>query len=241
VDINGIEPLSGVERVNGQIKIGATTRQRDAAMHPLVKQQLPVLADAIGYIGHAAIQNRGTIGGSLAHADPAAELPMIALALNATLHMQRKDAVRSVRAEEFFTGYLSTALLADELLTGVSFGVPPVGTGWSFTEVARRHGDFAIAAVAALLTVNETGSITWARVALGGIGPTPVRARLAERVLIGEAPSDNVFRAAAATVGDVLDPPDDVHASADYRRHLAEVLTRRALTTALSRAGRGNA
>jgi CO/xanthine dehydrogenase FAD-binding subunit len=241
VDINGVATLSGIEQSNGDLKIGAITRQRDAAAHPMVRTQVPILAEAIGHIGHAAIQNRGTIGGSLAHADPAAELPVVALALEATLHVQRQDAARSVRADQFFTGYLSTALLADELLTGVSFGVPPVGTGWSFMEVARRHGDFALVAVAALLSLNASGRIAWSRVALGGVAPTAVRARAAEHVLLGEVPGDAVFRAAAATVGDVLEPADDVHASADYRRHLAEVLTRRALTTALSRAGRANA
>jgi aerobic carbon-monoxide dehydrogenase medium subunit len=236
VDINGIGDLSGIERSNGQVTIGAITRQRDAATDPMIKGQLPMLAEAIGYVGHIAIQNRGTVGGSIAHADPAAELPVVALALDAQLHLQRTGSSRTVLAEEFFVGYLTTVLAPEELLTAISFCSPPAGSGWCFTEVARRQGDFALVAVAALLSLDDSGTVAMARVALGGVGPTPVRARAAERILIGESPSDVVFRAAAATVGDALEPIDDVHASADYRRHLARVLVRRALTTARSRA-----
>jgi aerobic carbon-monoxide dehydrogenase medium subunit len=235
VDINRIAALSGIEHTDGQVKIGATTRQRDAAVHPVVKKQLPFLVEAIGYIGHIAIQNRGTIGGSLAHADPAAELPVVALALDAMLHLQRAGCQRTVAADRFFQGYLSTVLEADELLTATSFCVPPVGTGWCFTEVARRHGDFALVAVATLLSIDRAGRIGSARIALGGVGPAPIRARTAEQVLVGESPTDEAFRAAAATVAQALEPDDDIHASADYRRHLATVLVRRALATAHSR------
>ncbi len=236
VDINSITSLSGVEGSKGKVTVGATTRQRDAAMHPVIKERLPVVAEAMGYVGHLAIQNRGTVGGSMAHADPAAELPLVAVALDAQLHLQRAGGQRTVPAEQFFSGYLTTVIEPDELLTATSFCVPPTGTGWCFTEIARRRGDFALVAVAVLLSVDQSGRVSSARIALGGVGPAPVRARATEQVLIGESPTDEAFRAAAASVGDALEPEDDIHASADYRRHLAGVLVQRALTTARSRA-----
>jgi aerobic carbon-monoxide dehydrogenase medium subunit len=232
VDINRIDALSGIEACGAHVKIGATARQHAAACHPVVKEQLPILAEAIGYIGHLAIQNRGTIGGSLAHADPAAELPVVALALDALIHLQRAGIERTVTAEEFFRGYLTTVLQPDELLTGALFCVPPICSGWCFMEVARRHGDFALVAVATVLSLDPDGRITSARVALGGVGPVPIRARAAERILVGESPADDLFRAAAATVGAEIEPPEDIHASAGYRRHLAGVLVRRSLTSA---------
>jgi aerobic carbon-monoxide dehydrogenase medium subunit len=236
VDINGLDALAGVARLNGRITIGAMTRQRDAASHEQVIAQLPILAEAISFIGHPAIQNRGTVGGSFAHADPAAELPVVALALDAQLNLQRLQDTRTVDADKFTLGYLSTVLEPDELLMAVSFAVPTDGSGWCFTEVARRHGDFALVAVAALLTLDDAGAIASARLALGGVGAAPVRARAAERVLVGQPATDEAFRAAAAAADDVLDPEDDLHASAAYRRHLASVLIRRALTVAASRA-----
>jgi CO/xanthine dehydrogenase FAD-binding subunit len=236
VDINDVQGLWGIGWCDGRVKIGATTRQRHTATDRGVLQHLPLLAEAIGYMGHMAIQNRGTIGGSIAHADPAAELPVIALALDASMHLQRADATRTVSAEAFFTGYLSTVIEPDELLTSVAFCVPPGGSGWCFTEIARRHGDFALVAVATVLTPGVDGRIASARIAFGGVGPTPLRAYAAEQALLGEVPMDEVFREAAARAGDSLDPTDDLHASADYRRHLAGVLVRRALTTAASRA-----
>jgi CO/xanthine dehydrogenase FAD-binding subunit len=237
VDINHIEALSGIESCNGHVTIGSTTRQHDAAIHPLVQEQLPILAEAIDYIGHTAIRNRGTIGGSLAHADPAAELPVVALALDATMHLQRATGTRSIQAEGFALGYLSTVLEPDEILTATSFCVPSASTGWCFTEVARRHGDFALVAVATLLNLDRGGRVATARIALGGVGSVPVRAQAAEQVLVGESPSDELFCAAAASATDGLETEDDIHASADYRRHLAGVLVRRALSTAASRAG----
>jgi len=235
VDINRVDALAGIDGRPGQVSIGAIARQRDAAIHALVKEQLPMLAEAIGYIGHVGIQNRGTVCGSLAHADPAAELPVVALALDATVHLQRTGSERSVPAEQFFSGYLTTVLEPDELLIATSFCVPPAGTGWGFTEIARRHGDFALVAVATLLRLDAAGRVASARVALGGVGPVPIRARATEHILVGELPGDDLFRAAAATVGTEIEPTDDIHASSDYRRHLAGVLVRRALTTARSR------
>jgi CO/xanthine dehydrogenase FAD-binding subunit len=175
------------------------------------------------------------VGGSIAHADPAAELPVVALALDAQLYLQRTGGTRTVLAEQFFIGYLTTVVETDELVTSASFRVPPAGSGWCFTEVARRHGDFSLVEVAVVLNVDQSGRVVLARIALGGVGPVPVRAHAAEQVLMGESPTDNLFRAAAETIGDALDPGDDIHASADYRRHLARVLVRRALATALSR------
>ena len=236
VDINRISELEGVSGSDGRsVTIGALTRQRDALRHPLVRQRLPLLADAIAYIGHPAIQNRGTVGGSLAHADPAAELPVVALALNAQLHVASARRKRTIAAADFTLGYLTTALAPDELLTSVSFTVPPVDSGWSFLEVARRHGDFALVAVAAVLGLSGSGRLTWARVALGGVGPVPLRATAAEDLLVGNPVSDRLFEVAADAARQAVEPEDDIHASADYRRHLAGVLVRRALARASSR------
>ncbi|HYY89615.1 MAG TPA: xanthine dehydrogenase family protein subunit M [Chloroflexota bacterium] len=236
VDINRISELEGVRGSDGRVTIGALTRQRDALRHPLVRQRLPLLADAIAYIGHPAIQNRGTVGGSLAHADPAAELPVVALALDAQLHVASARRKRTIAAADFTLGYLTTALAPDELLTSVSFTVPPVDSGWSFLEVARRHGDFALVAVAAVLGFSGSGRLTWARVALGGVGPVPLRATAAEDLLVGNPVSDRLFEVAADAARQAVEPEDDIHASADYRRHLAGVLVRRALDRASSRA-----
>jgi CO/xanthine dehydrogenase FAD-binding subunit len=151
------------------------------------------------------------------------------------MDLQHGDAERSVSVDQFFTGYLSTVIEPDELLTSVTFCVPPASSGWCFTEIARRHGDFALVAVAAILDLDPSGRISLARVALGGVGPKPLRVRAAEQFLIGEAPGEDLFRAAAASLGSEMDPADDIHASADYRRHLAGVLVRRALSTAYAR------
>lgn len=238
IDVSGLDDLAGIRASDGHVTIGAATLQREARQHAEIKQRLPILAEAIAHIGHPAIQNRGTVGGSIAHADPAAELPVAALALDAELRLQRAGGERVVQAEDFSLGYLTTVLDPDELLTSLSFAVPAPGAGWCFTEVARRQGDFALVAVATLFALDKEGRVAWARIALGGVGPTALRARLAEQLLLGEAPGEDLFRAAAAATVEAVDPEEDLHASADYRRHLAGVLVRRALTTTLERAGR---
>jgi CO/xanthine dehydrogenase FAD-binding subunit len=240
IDINRLDTLSGVRRTDGVLSIGALTRQRDGAQSDTIQKHVPLLVEAIEYIGHPAIQNRGTIGGSLAHADPAAELPVAALALEAEFQLQRTAGSRAVPAEAFNLGYLTTAMQPDELMVEATFRIPPAGTGWCFTEVARRHGDFALVAVAVLLGV-QAGQVSFARVALGGVGPAPLRATAAENALLGQPPSAELFAQVGALAAEGLETEEDLHASADYRRHLASVLVKRALATAQTRVGRQDA
>jgi carbon-monoxide dehydrogenase medium subunit len=188
-------------------------------------------------IAHPQIRNRGTIGGSLAHADPAAEYPAVALALDAELVAVGPNGERAIRAEDLFVTYLTTALDPAEVLTEVRVPVLPDRTGWSFQEVSRRHGDFALAGVAATLTLGSRGECAGARVVLFGVAPTPVRIKAVEEALAGEALSDVLFERASQSASEGLDETlSDVHATAEFRRHLAKVLTRRALTEAAARA-----
>jgi carbon-monoxide dehydrogenase medium subunit len=188
-------------------------------------------------IAHPQNRNQGTVGGSLAHADPAAELPAIAIALDATLTAQGPDGTRTIGAADFFVTYLTTALAPTEVLIAASFPALPARTGWSITEMARRHGDFALAGAVTTLTRDERGRCADARIVLIGVGATAVRARAAEQMLTGEPPDAKLFaRAAERASTDLEEPQSDVHASAAYRRDLARVLTRRALTEAATRA-----
>jgi carbon-monoxide dehydrogenase medium subunit len=192
---------------------------------------VPLLAAALPLIGHEAIRNRGTIGGSLAHADPAAELPAVARALDAEFVVRGPSGERVVPAAEWFEGYLTTSRLPDELLVQVRFPAAARGTGTSFQEVARRHGDFAIVGLAASLTLSE-GTITDARLAFAGMSDVPVRAGDAEDLLVGERPSAALFDEAARRATNDIDPPADLHGSADYRRKVATTLVRRGLQAA---------
>jgi len=231
VDLNGARDLGRIEPTpDGGLALGALVRHADLAASPLVRERAPLLAAAARHVGHAAIRNRGTLGGSLAHADPAAELPAAALALDATLGLLGPRGMRRVAAAEFFRGLLSTALAADELLAEVI--VPAAAEGWGFAEVARRPGDFALAGVAASLDGGGR-----ARVVGFGVADRPLRLRAAES-LAAAAPRDPAMpaRAGAAATAD-CDPATDVHASAEYRRHLAVMLTEDALREAVGRLG----
>ena len=242
VDINGVAELSGISRVNGHLAVGATTREYMAEESAEVAQAVPLLAAALPLIGHEAIRNRGTIGGSLAHADPAAELPAVARALDAEFVLRGRARGRVIPAADWFEGYLATARRPDELLTEVRFPVVPPGTGAAFEEIARRHGDFAIVGLAAQLTLTADGVISDARLAFSGVGDVPVRATEAEDLLKGQRPSAELFAEAArvATLG--LDPPADLHGSSEYRKKVAAALVRRGLTAAAGNArGTGNA
>jgi carbon-monoxide dehydrogenase medium subunit len=193
---------------------------------------------ATRFIGHPQIRNRGTIGGSLAHADPAAEYPAIAVALDAELRAVGPDGDRTIKASDFFVTYLTSALEPTEVLTEIRLPALAERSGWSFMEVARRQGDFALAGVALTLTLESGGECSAARIVLFGVGPTPVRAREAEQVLIGEKPGEKLLEQAGQKAGEEIDEPlSDIHASAEYRRHLAQVLTRRALAEAVTRVG----
>jgi CO/xanthine dehydrogenase FAD-binding subunit len=231
VDLNGISGLDGIRETAGSISIGAMTRQRRVERASLVQERCPILAEAIRHIGHVAIRHRGTIGGSLVHADPAAELPAVALALEAKFEVARDGIDRTIPAEEFFIDYLTTALAPDEILRQIVFPIVRPSSGYALEEVTRRHGDFAIAGVVAIVDVDDVGKIADARVALFGVAPTPARARKVEGALIGREP--NAIPDAAALVEDFLDPPGDIHASSAYRKHAAAVLTARALKRAV--------
>jgi CO/xanthine dehydrogenase FAD-binding subunit len=235
VDINRIAGLDVIEETSGTIRIGALTRHYQLETSPLIARHLPVLSCAMTHVAHLAIRNRGTIGGSLAHADPAAELPMMALLLDAELRVASSSGERTVAARDFFLGALTVDLAASEIVTEVVLPKLPPRTGWGFEEVARRHGDFALAAVAATLTVSN-GAIKQARIALTGVGATPLRAAEPECLLIGHALEPDLVSRVIEAVRAKIEPETDLHASSDYRRHLAGVLTGRALAAAWRRA-----
>jgi carbon-monoxide dehydrogenase medium subunit len=199
-----------------------------------------MIAEAVEQIGHVAIRNRGTVGGSLAHADPAAEWTALALALDAELDMYGPGGTRTLPAREFLISYFTTALQPDEVLTRIRLRVPNGRTGSCFLELARRHGDFAIAGVGALVSLDADGSVGDARLALIGVGERAVRATAAEQVLRGSRPSEDVLADAAGAVDGEIEPNGDIPASAGYRRHVAAVLVRRALETAVARARGGD-
>jgi carbon-monoxide dehydrogenase medium subunit len=231
VDINGLDELSHVSRRDGVVAVGALTREYEAEESPDLAEAVPLLAAALPYVGHEAIRSRGTIGGSLAHADPAAELPAVARALDAEFVVRSGAGERVIPAAEWFEGYLTTSRRPDELLVEVRFPSAGADTGAAFEEVARRHGDFAIVGVAASVTVAG-GVVTDARLAFAGAADVPVRATQAEQLLVGERPSAELFEAAAQESSAALDPPADVHGSAAYRKKIAATLVRRALHAA---------
>ncbi len=236
VDLNRIAALAYVREETDGTRIGAMTRQRTVERDPLVGRRAPLLAEALPHVAHAQIRNRGTLGGSVAHADPAGEIPAVLLALGASFVLRGPGGSRTVPAERFFTGLFETALAPGELLVEIVIPAMRARTGWAFVEVARRHGDYALAGVAATVTLDDAGRCREARIALLGVGAGPVLARRAARELAGELPSDKRLReAAGAASAKDIDPPGDIHASSAYRRQLVAVLTRRALTTAFER------
>jgi aerobic carbon-monoxide dehydrogenase medium subunit len=239
IDINGVAELAGVSQTDGWVTIGATTREYVAEESVTIADKLPLLAAALPLIGHAAIRSRGTVGGSLAHADPAAELPAVARALDAEFVVRGPDGERVVPAAEWFEGYLTTSRQADELLTEVRFPAARPGTGTSFQEVARRHGDFAMVGLATSVTLDD-GTITDARLAFAGVSDVPARATAAEELLEGERPTAELFDEAARVAAADIDPPSDLHGSAEYRKKVAAALVRRGLREAVGNAMRGS-
>ncbi|ONI76106.1 molybdopterin dehydrogenase [Actinosynnema sp. ALI-1.44] len=225
VDINRLADLSYLRRDNGNVVIGALTRHRAAETSAMVATDLPLLAAALRYVGHVSTRNRGTVGGSLAHADPSAELPTVAVALDASIRVQGSHGVRDIAAPDFFVGPHETALAPGELLVSVSFPVVPGAV--SVQELPFRGCDLVVVAAVAV----EDGICAQARIAVGGAGPTPIRASAVEEALIGRPVTDAVIAAAVAEF--TCDPPDSLHAPASYRREMASVLTRRAIGTAV--------
>jgi len=239
VDINRIEELSYISESDGGIRIGALTRQRALEISALVKARCPILGFATRFIGHVTIRNRGTFGGSLAHADPAAEFPLVLTALGGRILVRGAAGDRTLTPKEFFLGLLTTALQPTELL--VEAWIPALGmrTGWGFRELALQQGAFAIVAAAALVALDEQGLCTDARIALGGVAPAPARAEQAENLLRGEKPNEKLIAQAARMAAEAAEPSSDIHASAEYRTAMAEVYARRALVDAYARARQG--
>jgi carbon-monoxide dehydrogenase medium subunit len=235
IDINKVDGLSYIRESGGKVAIGAMTRQRDLEYSPVIEKRLPIMREAILNVGHRQTRNRGTIGGSLSHLDPSAELPIVSAALDATVHVESKRGKRDIAMADFPAGYMSPAIELDEMVTGLTYTPWPDGHGWGFIEFSRRHGDFAIVAAAVMLDVQPGGRIARASVTVGGVGPSPVRCTEAEKALTGQAGNEEAFRAAAETCRKI-DAMEDVYAPAWYRQHLAAVLTRRAMVKAFGRA-----
>lgn len=221
----------------GHVRVAAMTRHVEIERSALLRHLVPLLSAAAPLIGHRSIRNRGTLGGSLAHADPAAEFPAVALAVDAEMFVCSASGERVIPASEFFLGYLTSALAETELLVEVRFPASQKSAGWSVQEVGRRHGDYALAGLAATLRMGATGRIDQAHLSFFGVGSVPVRATDVEEILVGEPPGPDVFEEAVAKVVKVLDPPEDLHATSAYRSHVAGVLTRRCLAEATHRAG----
>lgn len=234
VDLNRLGELDYLKVDNGQLRIGAMTRQRTLERSKIVSEGWPLLQEAARYIGHVQIRNRGTVGGSLVHAYPSAELPVVMTALDATLVLRSQKGERLVRAEEFFVDVMTTVLQPDELLVEIRVPRTAPGSGWSFQEVSRRHGDFALMGVAAIVTPDANGNVGGARLVF--TGATPARSRNAEALLIGKPSHRDLFMEAARVAATTLDPETDIHATAQYRKEVAAVLGRRALEQAADRA-----
>jgi aerobic carbon-monoxide dehydrogenase medium subunit len=239
VDINQIEELNYVRASDSGIAIGAIARQRALQTEKLIAERVPILREGAYYIAHPQIRSRGTICGSIAHADAAAELPALALALDAEMILTSAKAARTVGAKAFFQSFFTTALKANEILTEVRFPAPPKDSAWSVLEISRRHGDFAIAGIIAGLVLESNREvISHARLVYFGVGPTPIRVTAAEEALIGQSASESAFEAAAQSAKQGIDPTSDIHATEEYRRALAATLTKRALRAALQKLGK---
>lgn len=235
VDINRLEgELAYIKTTaNGGLRLGALTRHYQVERSPLVAQYDPLLQQMMPHIAHPQIRNRGTLGGSLAHADPAAELPVWAIARQATLTIQSERGSRQVAASDFFTGLFATDLAADEMVTEIAVEPLPPRSGTGFVEMARRHGDYALAGVAAIVTLAADGRCAAARLVCLNVGEVPQVAEQAAAMLVGKQPTAVLFAAAADIAArDEIDPTDDIHASAAYKRHLVRVLMQRALVQA---------
>jgi CO/xanthine dehydrogenase FAD-binding subunit len=236
IDINQIEELAGIHPKEGGASIGALTRyyqlERDAGMI----RDFPLLAEALPHIAHPQIRNRGTLGGNLSHADPASELPAIAMALEARFRVRAVATERWVAAADFFLGSLTTDLGADEMLVEIELPLPKPRTGSCFMEIARRRGDFAIVGIAAMVTLGENNRCSHIRLAFCGVGETPVDASAAANALVGQEVGEAAVAEVAKAIQQWIEPAGSVHATADYQRHVAGILTERALVTANLRA-----
>jgi len=236
VDLNRIPGLDYIAERDGGLAVGTLTRQRSLERSSSVRQDYPLLYEATALIGHRAIRNRGTVGGSIAHADPAAELPAVLVAHRGSVQVRGPNGTRQIAATDFFRAYLTTALESDEILTEVRFPHPPVGTGWCFLEESRRHGDFAMVGVAVLLTLDMARQCTHVAVVLCGVGGVPHQVAAAPALLLGHTVDTARLRDVAQAAASEIEPESDLHASAEFRRHLSTVLIQRAVRQAAERA-----
>src|ERR1700722_8645460 len=234
IDLNRTEGLSFIGEVDGALEIGGLTRQRDLEFSDGAARRCPLMAEAIRLVGHRQTRNRGTLGGSLCHLDPSAELVSVAAALDATVVVSGPKGQREIPFAAFPVAYMTPAIELDELVTAARFPDWPERHGYAFIEFSRRHGDFAIVSAAALLVEDTAGRITRASVTISGMGSAPIRATAVEQGLIGHAPDDNLLREICESCRE-FEATDDVHAPSAYRQHLAVVLSRRALEQARTR------
>jgi CO/xanthine dehydrogenase FAD-binding subunit len=235
IDLNRIAAMAYIREVDGQVRLGAMTRQRTVEFSPVVRRRLPLLTEATRWVGHLPIRTRGTIGGSIAHADPAAEYPAVLSVLEGEVVARSPRGERTLRPRDLFQTYLTTTLAPDEILTEVRLPAMEGTAGYAFEEFARRHGDFAIVGIAAVVVLDGR-RVVRARLATAGASPVPTRLRAAEEILERDGLGDDVIAVAASRTGALVEPDSDIHASADYRRHLTGVLTARALKRARARA-----
>ena len=241
IDINALSELAGIDRSEGDtVRVGAMTRYRALERDTSFLKSCPLFADALPHIAHPQIRNRGTIGGNFSQADPASELPAVAIAMQARMKIRSKQSERELSASEFFVDLLTTSLETDEMLVEVAFPAEKPRSGSCFMEVARRRGDFALAGIAAIVSLDEQGQCAQVRLALCGVGETPVDASAAAASLIGQRCTDRAIEAVATEVQGMIAPSGSIHASADYQRHIAGVLTRRALNSAHERSPPGS-
>jgi CO/xanthine dehydrogenase FAD-binding subunit len=240
IDINGIEGLAGIHPSGETTRLGPLARYRTLQRDAAFTRAFPLIGEALPHIAHPQIRNRGTIGGNLSHADPASELPAIALALRARFRVRAAKRERWIEASDFFAGALTTDLAADEMLVEIELPLAKPRTGSCFMEIARRRGDFAIAGVAAMVTLGAGNQCTEVRLAFCGVGETPVDASAAAGALVGHQPTEAAIGDVAAAVQKMIDPGGSVHATADYQRHIAGVLAERALQTAYQQAHDGH-
>jgi aerobic carbon-monoxide dehydrogenase medium subunit len=238
VDLNRVAGLDLIDVSDGHLRLGPMVRQRALEINPTIRERLPLLTEAARHIAHLAIRTRGTVGGSLAHADPAAELPAVMRALEAQLVLRHTSGYEhTVPADQFFVGPLTTAVQPGEFLCEIDVPIPSPGTGWAFVEVARTHGAFALVGAATLVHLGSNGQIASARLALCGVGGTPHAPGWVDELLVGERPDDSTFDSVAARIAAEIEPQDDIHATGAYRRKVAGVLVKRSLRLAASRAG----
>ncbi len=238
IDLNRIAELSYIREDGNVIRVGAMARERHVEFDPSIAKRTPLLHEAAPNIAHPQIRNRGTIGGSIVNADPAAELPVLMLALSARLKAKNKSGERWIDAKDFFAGMFTVALEPDEILVEIELPFAEPRTGWSFMEVAPRSGDYAMMGIAALVTLDKSGKCKSAKLVYLNAGDGPVDAVAAAKMLEGEKLNDKLFESAAVHASEKeITPFGNIHASADFQRHLAKMLTQRALKQATQRAG----